>query len=324
MAATLVAILAVLGGLLLFVEDKVDEYMMGMITNPNGKLIPAVITDLEIPHQFVYIDSTEFNKWDPRIARWCSDAILRLELSAKNDTVFTPPPGTKVYRKFSDIEFAPGQKVFMTFLTLDKNPDMLILVIRGTLTQQEWDQDLRLSMVPANFLGATGNDYYKDVMIHNGFSTIYSEMRDTLIYTARNFSSKPITLLVTGHSLGAANTVLSATDLTTNIPEIKQTLVYVYGCPRIGNAVFADYVKSRTNMTIHRVVNNSDFFTEVPPAITPNLSNANAPYPYTHVGDEHSFNVNHFSILANHDLPIYIWWLDKVISNKIPEEEQHK
>jgi predicted lipase len=179
-------------------------------------------------------------------------------------------------------------------------------------------------MVPAKFLGSKGDDYYKDIMIHNGFNTVYSEMRDSLMNFVKNFSDKPFSLLVTGHSLGAAMTTLASVDFTANVPNVKRTLVYVYGCPRVGNAVFADFVKSRSNLTFHRVVNNSDFFTEVPPSITPNIYDANAPYPYTHVGDEHSFNINHFSILANHNLPIYNWWLDMVIRLHIPDSEEHK
>jgi triacylglycerol lipase len=324
LAAAIVAILAALGGLFLFAEEKIDEYMAGMITNPHGIIMPAVVKDMEIPHQFIHPDSSDFSTYDPRIARWCSDAILRVELAAKSYKNFTPPLGTKIYKEFMDTKYSSDSMIFMTFLTTETNPDLLILVIRGTLTKPEWQQDLRLSMVPAKFLGSKGSDYYKDVMIHNGFNTIYSEMRDSLINTARGFSSKPFTLIVTGHSLGAAMTTLAATDMTINLPNVKQTLVHVFGCPRIGNAAFADLVSSRSNLSIHRVVNNSDFFTEVPPSITPNTSNPDAPYPYTHVGDEHSFNVNHFSILANHDLPIYNWWLDKVIDSKMPDEEQHR
>lgn len=324
MVATLVAILAVLGGIFLFIEDKVDEYMVGMITNKHQVTLPSEITNLEFPHQFIYTDSSEFSKYDPRVARWCSDAVFRVEISAKKDTIFTPPPGTRLYKQFVDTQYAPDSMVFMTFLTADSNPDLLVLVIRGTLTEQEWQQDLRFSMVPAKFLGAKGNDYYKDIMIHNGFNTIYTEMRDSLIKTAKGFSTKPYTLIVTGHSLGAAMTTLAAIDLTMSIPNVNQTLVHVFGCPRVGNAAFANLIKSRKNLTIHRVVNNSDFFTEVPLAITPNISKPDSPFPYTHVGDEHSFNINHFSILANHDLPIYNWWLDKVISTKMPDEEQHR
>lgn len=324
MATALISIALILGGLWYLLEQKVDEVLTGMVTNPHGIMLPGTFVELETPHQFLPGDTADFGAWDPRVARWCSDAVIRLEISSKNDTTLTIPRRTKILKKFTDLEYAPGKKVFMMFLTLDENPDMLVLVIRGTLTQPEWEQDLRLSMVPAKILGSNGTDYYKDIMIHNGFNTVYSEMRDSLINVVKNFSDKPFSLLVAGHSLGAAMTTLASIDFTTNVPNVKRTLVYVYGSPRVGNAAFADFIKSKTNLTIHRVVNNSDFFTEVPPAITPNISNDEAPYPYTHVGDEHSFNINHFSILANHNLPIYNVWLDNVIKNNVPDSEQHK
>lgn len=318
------SIVLVLGGLWYLLEEKVDEFMTGMITNPHGIITPAVIVDLEIPPQFLPGDTTHFSSWDPKVARWCSDAVLRLEKAATKDTTIIIPPRTKILKKFTDVEYAPEKKVFMMFLTFDDNPEMLALIIRGTLTVPEWQQDLRLSMVPARFLGSKGDDYYKDVMIHNGFNTIYSEMRDSILNVVKNFSDKPFSLLVTGHSLGAAMTTLASIDFTTNVPNVKRTLVYVYGCPRVGNAVFANLIKSKSNLTVHRVVNNSDFFTEVPPSITPNIANDQAPYPYTHVGDEHSFNINHYSILANHNLPIYNVWLDNWIKNNIPDSQQHK
>ncbi len=319
----LITIAVVLGGLWFLLEEKTEEVIVGMLTNPHGILLPSKTMDLDLPDQFTHT-KTELNRWDPKVARWCSDAVLRLEIAAKNEKPLLNPPHTKIYKQLTDIEYAPGKKIFMTFLTTDFNQNLLILVIRGTLTEDEWDQDLRLSMVPAKFLGADGDDYYKDVMIHNGFNTIYSEMRDSVLSIVKGFSNNPFTFIVTGHSLGAAMTVLSSADMTYNVPNVERTLAYVYGCPRVGNAAFADLVKSQNNLTIHRVENNSDFFTEVPTSITPNLSNFKSPFPYTHVGDVHSFNINHFSILANHNLPIYNLWLDSLIKYKVPDSEQHK
>ena len=72
-------------------------------------------------------------------------------------------------------------------------------------------------------------------------------------------------ITVTGHSLGAALAVLCAIDLQYNF-ENHDIEVYLFGCPRVGNAAFAKSYNKRIFKTL-RVSNGNDIVTKIPPAI---------------------------------------------------------
>jgi predicted lipase len=67
----------------------------------------------------------------------------------------------------------------------------------------------------------------------------------------------------TGHSLGAGLSLMTNLDLS-QIYSTKMSTTYNYGCLRIGNAQFANYMKLKLP-TIFRVVHNKDPVPHVPP-----------------------------------------------------------
>jgi hypothetical protein len=96
----------------------------------------------------------------------------------------------------------------------------------------------------------------------------------------RNNSSNWAKIYFTGHSLGAAMALLAAVELAVNMPNILQVfqqqpqqlvkefsapeiVVYLFGCPRVGNAHFALLVK-RLLPTCYRVQVDGDIVTMVP------------------------------------------------------------
>ena len=75
-------------------------------------------------------------------------------------------------------------------------------------------------------------------------------------------------LFVTGHSLGAALSVLCGIRLAHKYPE-NPVQVINFGCPKVGNWAFAQLVNSKTNLCVHRVAHKNDVITRI---LTP--------YPY--------------------------------------------
>ena len=69
-------------------------------------------------------------------------------------------------------------------------------------------------------------------------------------------------LFVTGHSLGAALSVLFGIRLALKIDNKVQ--VINFGCPKVGNAAFANLVNNKQNLCVHRVAHKSDVITRGP------------------------------------------------------------
>jgi len=67
-------------------------------------------------------------------------------------------------------------------------------------------------------------------------------------------------LFLAGHSLGGALAVLAGARLAR---DGVQRAVYIYGAPRAGNAEFVKHYPP--NVTVHRIVNDEDVVTTVPP-----------------------------------------------------------
>lgn len=126
-----------------------------------------------------------------------------------------------------------------------------LFIFRGTATIGGWVSDLDVKMVATSeFPGRVHSGFYDD------FMAMYPWILDR-IKTAKNVK-------VTGHSLGGALAVLTAEKL-------KIPLLYTFGCPRVGNIVFARECYSEH----HRVVNDIDIVACVPPP------------PFVHTGDEY-------------------------------------
>ena len=73
-------------------------------------------------------------------------------------------------------------------------------------------------------------------------------------------------ILVTGHSLGGALSVLCGIHLSSQRPATDIT-VENFGCPRVGNDHFRNWVNEIPNLSIWRFVFDDDLVTRLPPAV---------------------------------------------------------
>ncbi len=139
--------------------------------------------------------------------------------------------------------------------------DYQLLIFRGTLSAFEWYHDVLIRQIETKEY--TGK-------IHQGFYTIaQSVLQDEWMRKINPDKS----LFIAGHSLGGALATISAARFSKLNPT-----VYLFGSPRVGNKVFADYINQQVP-TIFRVENAFDMVTELPPEEIPIVNDV-----YRHVG----------------------------------------
>ncbi|KAM3236301.1 phospholipase A(1) DAD1, chloroplastic-like [Capsicum annuum] len=115
---------------------------------------------------------------------------------------------------------------------------------------------------------------YDQPMVQSGFLSLYTtntqrdqSLQDTIREQIGNildkYSDEPLSITVTGHSLGAALATLTAYDITNKFSDAPIVTVVSFGGPRVGNKSFrCQLEKSGTNVL--RIVNSDDPITKVP------------------------------------------------------------
>lgn len=148
------------------------------------------------------------------------------------------------------------------FLRIDgKN---IIITFRGTDSKINWLSNFCFAKKTIPYGNSESN-----IRVHCGFLENYKSIRSNIHKLIPDDSCK---IIVTGHSMGAALAVLCAVDLQYNFIH-HDIEVYLFGCPRVGNAAFAKSYNKRIFKTL-RVSCGNDIVTKLPPAI----------FGYRHVG----------------------------------------
>ena len=129
------------------------------------------------------------------------------------------------------------------------------LVLRGTDTLMDWVINFRA--VPATWRGKG--------KVHKGWSEALEKIWDPIVDSLKVNVPADCPLFIAGHSLGAALATLAA-SLT------PARALYTYGSPMIGDDEFGATLSA---VPVHRVVNNRDVVTTVPPL------------PFHHLGELH-------------------------------------
>lgn len=135
-----------------------------------------------------------------------------------------------------------------------------VVVFRGTHFSSllNWIDDL-------NFAHVTP---YKDIpnaFVHAGFLDSWLSVKAQVLIALKTVYTKitPTGFYFTGHSLGAAISVLSAIDLTETLALDVPVTCYNYGEPRVGNSGFATYFNSKIGTT-YRIINQHDIVPHLP------------------------------------------------------------
>eukprot|EP01096_Ripella_sp_DP13-Kostka_P016170 TRINITY_DN778_c0_g1_i1.p1 TRINITY_DN778_c0_g1~~TRINITY_DN778_c0_g1_i1.p1 ORF type:complete len:316 (+),score=138.24 TRINITY_DN778_c0_g1_i1:61-1008(+) len=144
-----------------------------------------------------------------------------------------------------------------SFVGFDAANKTIVVSFRGSTNLQDWIVDLN-SIVKVPYKSVPGAEVGK------GFNDMYNQLQPAIFSTVQSLVKQNPTyqVVVTGHSLGAALSVLCAVDLVTS-GTVKNVTVYNYGCPRVGNQAFSNYYHSYVPIT-YRVVNGHDIVPHLP------------------------------------------------------------
>ncbi|KAG6136304.1 hypothetical protein E4U24_005356 [Claviceps purpurea] len=151
--------------------------------------------------------------------------------------------------------FAGSSTGVGAYVSLDEVRQEIVLSVRGSDSIRNYLTDIFLSWHICHFTS--------DCKVHVGFSKSWREIRDDVtsaVQTARGRFPK-YRFITVGHSLGGASALLALADF---IQDGIPTDLYTYGCPRVGNDHFVDWIDSQPGVRF-RVTHGSDPVARLPP-----------------------------------------------------------
>lgn len=144
----------------------------------------------------------------------------------------------------------------------------VVVAYRGTTTCLEWLENFRATLTnlktPCNKSGA---------MVESGFLSLYRSanscfmslqdmVRQEITKVLQTYEGEPLSLTVTGHSLGAALATLTAYNVKSVFSRLPVTVIS-FGGPRVGNRDFRLHLEKQGTKVL-RIVNSDDLITKVP------------------------------------------------------------
>jgi len=143
-----------------------------------------------------------------------------------------------------------------TYGFVGRTNESILVAFRGSKTIDNWILDAEFTQT--NYTPVSG------ALVHEGFYYAYQQVASTITAAVQALQGKfpELPVISTGHSLGAALSLLNAAGLVQ--AGIKNVNIWNYGQPRVGNIVFAKYANEIIS-TIYRVVNMADIVPHLPP-----------------------------------------------------------
>ena len=291
------AIIGLISYILVIMHRKAFTYTLANPLHCGTNICPATVNpDLTLDEKFI-VDPSKYQK---EIAIICLDLNVRIAFNK----------GTQVTLK------GIGWPVLQIFNTLDSsqqfgqiwmNDKYIWIVLRGTTDKSlsEWVADLSISQVSAalnknNLKLPNFVDQNPNIMIHSGFCEIWGQVQQKIVdFVSLNGENK--TVILCGHSLGAAVATLLALQLHTDNYNV---LLYTTASPRVGNNDFVSFVKD-TKLNIYSQVNTEDLIPNMPLSVALNTKQPENPYFYAMTTKAMTFTSNWLSIINNHTIGNY-------------------
>lgn len=148
----------------------------------------------------------------------------------------------------------------------------VVIALRGTATCLEWLENLRATLTRLPGPGTDGS--VSGPMVESGFLSLYTSktatcpslqemLREEIKRLLQTYGDEPLSLTITGHSLGAALATLAAYDIKTHFNRFPMATVISFGGPRVGNKCFRQQLEVQGTKVL-RIVNSDDLITKVP------------------------------------------------------------
>ena len=273
----------------------------------------------------------DVNSWQLDVAKYCSIIIYSIEKAAliKANPVY--PEELIAVKEVFDNKNDP---VFGTIFTeKNTNSNNIWISFRGTQTNTEFKQDSlikqeslfqkqsSLKQLRMNFLKSSSGE---TPSVHQGFVDVYMNFRNDLLSTLKTLDpDKTNTIIISGHSLGAAVATLVGLDLLQSGYTPTNVVVYAFASPRVGDNTFKNFVDDELKLPLYRLVNISDVVPNMPLSVSSNIDDSSNPYIYLHCGVLVPFQINRLSILNNHLMPTYMAGLETQLTPISPFPTQY-
>lgn len=164
-----------------------------------------------------------------------------------------------------------------TQVAICSKDDIVYVVFRGSSTDADWKTNLDYDQVTCKLAG----------FLHQGFKADVKSVFTAILKSVYPHVLAGRKVIITGHSQGAAVAsicgigMLEGVENGYDMSQVGQNLLAVihYGGPRVSDQECAHYINGHYPNVFHRVVNNNDIVTRVPPRIS----------GYRHFGKLHYF-----------------------------------
>ncbi|KAI3424516.1 Lipase_3 domain-containing protein, partial [Psidium guajava] len=148
----------------------------------------------------------------------------------------------------------------------------VVIALRGTGTCLEWIENLRATLTCLHDHDDGTED--NTPMVQSGFLRLYTSrtpnfpslremIREEIARIVETYGDEPLSLTITGHSLGAALATLAAYDISSTLEGAPMVTVMSFGGPRVGNRSFRRHLE-KSGTKILRIVNSDDLVTRLP------------------------------------------------------------
>ncbi|KAK1274217.1 hypothetical protein QJS04_geneDACA012514 [Acorus gramineus] len=294
-----------------------------------------------------------------RYGQFVESAYAAFDFHPKPHPHFHLPPdsGYRVTRRLHatssiDLNWVTNRSTFIGYVAVSTDEGEvarlgrrdIVIAYRGTITCLEWLENLRAGLTR---LDASGQPDASP-MVASGFWSLYTSrararasLREEVLEEVRRLVSAyggggPISLTVTGHSLGAALGVLTAYDVALDFGDDALVTVVSFGGPRVGNERFRRELERRGGRVL-RIVNAQDVITKVPGVVMEGKEEGEgwvkrrlieAGWVYAEVGrelrlrssDSPRREVRAGNVATCHDLGVYLHLVNSFMSSGCAEE----
>lgn len=155
-----------------------------------------------------------------------------------------------LYDKVSDIQ---------GYVAVDNTNEIIYVVFRGSSSILNWLDDFEIQKVPYISYPEC------NCTVHKGFyyatQHLKNATQDAVFRLINTYNYN--TVIVTGHSLGAAISQLIGMELARYI---RSPIIYNFGQPRIGDKIYAGFVNTQI-IEMYRFTHNHDIVPRVPPRV---------------------------------------------------------